>query len=209
MGFETAEQAKNAKDYFHSTYIDTAKIQVEDCRAVGDADKPRAWSQHSADSSRFQARQKPTATLKTSAAATKKELEKSRESEDKFTQLLRNPLLTDEDKAALEKARNDPEFVEFYQIKTNKSTWNNDDLNTLTRPAASAAPATRAVPDAAVEKEPAKESFDKMKNAVKIKRLPKGVTKEDLRNFFKPLNITRVNLPKKARSEIFYSYSLT
>ncbi|OWA53427.1 putative RNA-binding protein 19 [Hypsibius exemplaris] len=215
VGYETEAEAQAAKAYFNATYIDTAKIQVEDCRSlgdIGDKEKTRPWSQHSADSSRFQAREKAIGGAKVNGkvkAPSKEELKKSREEEDKFTQMMRNPLLTDEDKAALEKARNDPEFIEFYQTKQNKSAWNNDDLLSFTgqKPAKPNSKVAEAVPAEKDSAAAGKESFDKMKNAVKVKHLPKGVKKEDLWNFFKPLKILRVNLPKKARDIAFVQFA--
>ena len=39
IGFKTDEEAEAAKKYFQGTYIGAAKIQVEDCAALGDVSK--------------------------------------------------------------------------------------------------------------------------------------------------------------------------
>ncbi|EME30124.1 RNA-binding protein [Galdieria sulphuraria] len=41
VGFKTVKQAKAAKDYFHETFIDTSRIQVEYAKPVGDQNLPR------------------------------------------------------------------------------------------------------------------------------------------------------------------------
>ncbi|KAJ1342101.1 hypothetical protein BSLG_003324 [Batrachochytrium salamandrivorans] len=46
IGFKTPEQATSAIAYFHRTYIDTSRIEVEVAKAIGDASLDRGWSKH-------------------------------------------------------------------------------------------------------------------------------------------------------------------
>ncbi|XP_042146692.1 probable RNA-binding protein 19 isoform X1 [Ixodes scapularis] len=54
VGYKDEAQAAVAKEYFHNAYLDTSKLQVDICKALGDAEKPRAWSKYSKDSSAYQ-----------------------------------------------------------------------------------------------------------------------------------------------------------
>ncbi|XP_055350135.1 probable RNA-binding protein 19 [Paramacrobiotus metropolitanus] len=202
VGFFSEDDAKTAMDYFNSTFIDTSRIKVELCRDLGDPDKPRAWSQHSADSSRFQAREKAQ-QKSTKSPATPAAKKPSRVALNRFEQLLRNPLLSEAERAMFDKIRDNPEFVEFLEVQRKKgSLWDNDDVGVVPE---SKEKKTEEEPEVAVGDK--KEDFNKMKFAVKIKKLPKGAKKESIREFFKPLVPTRVHLPKKARDIAFAQFN--
>ena len=51
VGFKTTADAVKALEYFHNTFIDTSRVQVEYARAVKSAQLPRPWSKHSSGSS--------------------------------------------------------------------------------------------------------------------------------------------------------------
>ena len=51
IGFRTEEQAKQAIKYFHRTFMDTARLKVEEAFPVGDKRIQRPWSKHSRGSS--------------------------------------------------------------------------------------------------------------------------------------------------------------
>ena len=52
IGFQNESSARDAVDFFHRTYMDTSRIQVEIAKAKGSSDIKRPWSQHSKGSSR-------------------------------------------------------------------------------------------------------------------------------------------------------------
>jgi multiple RNA-binding domain-containing protein 1 len=41
VGFRTEDEANEARDYFHGTYIGAAKIDVRTCTDLGDQKKPK------------------------------------------------------------------------------------------------------------------------------------------------------------------------
>lgn len=171
------------------------------CHALGDADKPRAWSQHTEESSRFKNKQQPHNTKSGKAPAEVPKNTKPPKEDDRISQLLRNPLLTDDEKSMLEKVRENPDFLEFLNVqrsKTAKNIWNNDDSRGKSKLEDSVGAAE--VEDAGNGGK--KDSFNKMKNAVKMKRVPKGATKAGIREFFQPLVPSRVHLPKKAKGMV-------
>ena len=49
--YKTTADAVKALEYFHNTFIDTSRVQVEYARAVKSAQLPRPWSKHSEGSS--------------------------------------------------------------------------------------------------------------------------------------------------------------
>lgn len=106
VGFKTDEQAKQAIDYFNSTYIDASKLIVELCQPLNEANKTRPWSKHSKDN------KKTVAKMETPKIDNKKN-----KKEDKMEKLL-GPLGKDQ------------EFIEFLEankaIKSKESIWKND-----------------------------------------------------------------------------------
>ncbi|RCN52420.1 putative bacteriochlorophyll 4-vinyl reductase [Ancylostoma caninum] len=53
VGFDSEENAKKALQETNQSYMGSARLQVEECKPFGDANKPRAWSQYSKDSSAY------------------------------------------------------------------------------------------------------------------------------------------------------------
>ncbi|CAB3406939.1 unnamed protein product [Caenorhabditis bovis] len=53
VGFDDEDSAKNAIQSTNQTFMDSKKLQVEECRPFGDANKPRAWSKYAKDSSAY------------------------------------------------------------------------------------------------------------------------------------------------------------
>ena len=56
IGFATEADAAKALDYFHGTYIDTLKIQVQPAVGRGEEPSQRPWSKYSKGSSRYERR---------------------------------------------------------------------------------------------------------------------------------------------------------
>lgn len=54
VGFKTEEEAILAKKYFHNTFIDTSRINIEYARPQNDPALPRPWSKHTKGSSQYQ-----------------------------------------------------------------------------------------------------------------------------------------------------------
>lgn len=53
VGFKSESEAIEAKKFFHNTFIDTSKIQVEYAKPQNDPTIPRPWSKYSEGSSAF------------------------------------------------------------------------------------------------------------------------------------------------------------
>lgn len=54
IGYKTDDEAKAAMKFFDGTFLRTCRIKVEICSDLGDPNKPRAWSKYSKDSSAYQ-----------------------------------------------------------------------------------------------------------------------------------------------------------
>ncbi|XP_072456462.1 probable RNA-binding protein 19 [Notamacropus eugenii] len=108
IGFKSEEEAQNALDHFHRSFIDTARVTVEFCKSFGDPSKPRAWSKHS---------QKATQPGKPEKSPVTSETQKDKKKK-KAT-------------GELEKLKKDAEFQEFlmvHQKRTQVATWANDTM---------------------------------------------------------------------------------
>ena len=53
VGFKNAEDALQAKEFLNNTFIDTSKIEVDECKSLGDLSVPRPWSKYTEGSSAF------------------------------------------------------------------------------------------------------------------------------------------------------------
>lgn len=53
VGYEKEESAQEAVDYFNNTFINTSKVTVELCAALGDEAKPKSWSKYAKDSETY------------------------------------------------------------------------------------------------------------------------------------------------------------
>ncbi|VDK62762.1 unnamed protein product [Anisakis simplex] len=53
VGYESEQSAEKAIDQLNNTFLNTSKIQVEECRPFGDEAKPRAWSKYAIGSSAY------------------------------------------------------------------------------------------------------------------------------------------------------------
>lgn len=115
VGYRSDEEAAKAVKYFHRTFIDTCRINVDLAKKAGDAGIPRPWSKHSVGSSAFEKRN-----------PTRDEERKSRES------MAREGVKNETRKHNVidPKLEEDPEFQEFMQVMQPRSTsklWANDD----------------------------------------------------------------------------------
>ncbi|XP_043835763.1 probable RNA-binding protein 19 isoform X2 [Dromiciops gliroides] len=106
IGFKSEEEAQNALDHFHRSFIDTSRVTVEFCKSFGDPSKPRAWSKHS---------QKVTQPGKPDQSPVASETQKEKKK--------KKPM------GELEELKKDAEFQEFlmvHQKRTQVATWAND-----------------------------------------------------------------------------------
>ncbi|XP_068937815.1 probable RNA-binding protein 19 [Petaurus breviceps papuanus] len=106
IGFRSEEEAQNALDHFHRSFIDTSRVTVEFCKSFGDPSKPRAWSKHS---------QKATQSGKSEKSPVASETQKDKKKKKAVGEL--------------EKLKKDAEFQEFlmvHQKRTQVATWAND-----------------------------------------------------------------------------------
>eukprot|EP00963_Diacronema_lutheri_P014249 scaffold2858_cov659-Pavlova_lutheri.AAC.220 len=115
VGYRTDEEAAKAVKYFHRTFIDTSRINVDLARRAGDAEIPRPWSKHSVGSSAFEKRN-PTQREERSG------VEPVGQEGDQRGQKKHNVIDP--------KLEQDPDFQEFMQVmqpRTTSKLWANDD----------------------------------------------------------------------------------
>ncbi|WKY05251.1 hypothetical protein Q1695_005903 [Nippostrongylus brasiliensis] len=96
VGFDSEENAKKALHETNQSYMGSARLQVEECKPFGDANKPRAWSQYSKDSSAYKRKQTGTDIIE--------ENEKSSKA----------------DEVERKKQKLDPQYREFLEVQGKK-----------------------------------------------------------------------------------------
>ncbi|TPX32212.1 hypothetical protein SmJEL517_g04621 [Synchytrium microbalum] len=130
IGYKTEEEARSAQQYFDNTFIDTAKIQVEFAKRIGDPSLPRPWSRYSEGSSAHE----KTATgsnatpLTSAPVISEKDSIKARNAAAKVARLDHQTKLMQK----LATAESDPQFQEYMQAMKPRAatgrTWANDDM---------------------------------------------------------------------------------
>lgn len=116
VGYSNEDDASQAIQYFNNTCIDTSRIAVEVCAALGSEQKPQSWSKYAADSS----------TYKKLHGIDKKEAEEAEaakaakaESAKKNKQQRLDDILGEH--------KNDPKFLEFMKVHSKGAdAWDND-----------------------------------------------------------------------------------
>merc|ERR1711964_333406 len=84
VGFREPSHAEQARKYLDKTFIDTSKISVSICKALGDQTVPRPWSKYSENSSAFSRKAKESQERKERILQLqdKKERKKKRKDEE-------------------------------------------------------------------------------------------------------------------------------
>lgn len=118
IGFQSDDEASAAARHFDKTCINTSRVAVEICTALGADAKPKSWSKYSADSSAFQklhgTKEKPKDENENTEETTKKN-EKIKKSKDERMEEI------------LGEHKNDPKFIEFMKVHSKGADkWNND-----------------------------------------------------------------------------------
>jgi len=113
VGFLQETEATNAVKLLDKSFLHSSRLSVQVASALGDKEKPRAWSKYAKDSSR-------------NVAAQKAQEEAKQRTEEEKT----NRAPPDAVKEQLKDVEEDPEFAEFLKIhdaKVNRgATWGND-----------------------------------------------------------------------------------
>lgn len=113
VGYQSEEDAAVAKEFFHNTCVDTARIDVQTCVALGAEAKPQAWSKYAPDSS----------TYKKLHGIKDEDEDKKTKDKEKQAKKKKNERLDD----IFGEHKNDPKFIEFMKVhgKSN-DIWDND-----------------------------------------------------------------------------------
>lgn len=115
VGYQTEEEAAAAREFFDGTCIDTSRIDVQVCAALGDVQKPQSWSKYAKDSTTFKKLNGITDEVDENKKQQQEEVEKRKKSK----------------KYRLEEIfgehKDDPKFIEFMKAhgKSNE-IWDND-----------------------------------------------------------------------------------
>ncbi|DAZ92847.1 TPA: hypothetical protein N0F65_012518 [Lagenidium giganteum] len=116
VGYKTAEQARAAKKFFHLSFLDTCRLNVQVAVAREADDKARPWSKYSAGSSRFQGGSGEDADV---SVAEEKGSDGAKT--DKKSSKLTKPV-------AEETSEEFQEFMETMQSRSKTRFWANDDV---------------------------------------------------------------------------------
>lgn len=115
VGYQSEAEAAAAVDYFNDTCIQTSRLKVEICAALGAESKPKAWSKYSTESSSYKKLHEPQDTAEQSEEA-KKKAEKSKKKK-------KNERLEE----IYGEHKDDPKFIEFMQVHgSTNDIWDND-----------------------------------------------------------------------------------
>ncbi|KAH8396219.1 hypothetical protein KR222_005541, partial [Zaprionus bogoriensis] len=124
VGYSSEAEAQAAIKHFDNTCIQTSRVRVESCAALGSEEKPQSWSKYAKDSKR---------NLEKLKAAEKPAKEQQQQEKTKKQQQQQQQNKVDE---ILGRHKDDPAFQEFLQAhdKT-RSLWANDaGLSTAQQP---------------------------------------------------------------------------
>ncbi|XP_016994814.2 probable RNA-binding protein 19 [Drosophila takahashii] len=115
VGYSSEAEAQSAIQHFNNTCIQTSRVRVESCAALGSEEKPQSWSKYAKDSKKnlekLKAKEEEEAAAREAKDAKKKNKEKKL---DKVEQILG-------------RHKDDPEFQEFLQAHDKSRTlWGND-----------------------------------------------------------------------------------
>ncbi|CAG9827411.1 unnamed protein product [Diabrotica balteata] len=102
VGYQNELEAEEAIQSLNNTFIKTSKITVENCVALGDKSKPKAWSKYAQDSEQFKKNNKKETEPENKEVNEQKKTKKKHKS--------------DEAEQLLEKYKNDPLFEEYLQV---------------------------------------------------------------------------------------------
>ncbi len=119
IGYKSEEDAQRAQKFFNNSYFGAAKIQVDFCANLGDAEsKPRAWSKYAKDSSAYKKMHQDDED------SPKEKSEKAKRKEKKKLKAQKQI----EVDALMAKYKDDTKFQEFLRVQRRSSseTWNND-----------------------------------------------------------------------------------
>ncbi|KYM94101.1 putative RNA-binding protein 19, partial [Cyphomyrmex costatus] len=130
IGYKSEEQAQLAQSYFNQTFIDTSKIYVEQCANLGDPSKPKSWSKYASDSSYNNVNEASNTKSKVKPIDLAVNTEEAKNKSDKKKKKIKaDKKENNEVKKALEKCKDDPLFIEFFETHTGKdakTVWKND-----------------------------------------------------------------------------------
>ncbi|KAH8245448.1 hypothetical protein KR032_010475 [Drosophila birchii] len=113
VGYSSEAEAQAAIRHLNNTCIQTSRVRVESCAALGSESKPQSWSKYAKDSKRNVDRLKAEEEAK-AEPKNKSAKDKKKKNDDKVDQILG-------------KHKDDPEFQEFLQAHDKSRTlWGND-----------------------------------------------------------------------------------
>lgn len=224
VGFKDEAQAAAAKEYFNNSYLDTSRLQVEICAALGGTDKPRSWSKYSADSSAY---------LRLHPEQKKPKPIKEKPQKENFAD------------SFLKDLEGNEEFEEFLQVHGthNKAVWTNDTRAPSDGDAKKAKPGKakkkveeeeeegdeeeeegdsdegpddseavqknvkQQVPQQAPQQKPKpKLPVQEFSFTLKVKGLPYSCKKKQIKDFFKPAKVASLRLPPRVKGIAYLGF---
>lgn len=247
MGFENSAEAELAVGSKNKTYFNTCKIAVEIAKDLGDASRPKAWSQKKEEQNEVQVkredqerlriqlshlRQAGNDLLKTNALLAKYKddpkfrqyLELTAGKSDLLQRIedLENKEFKDKQKRYEDHSEEDEGIVEDQDKLAKKQEISDASYwQTLTQAGDKEDEKSKEASTLAVKKKQWKElhtirlrieKFPKKGARIsgsdaKSKKIKKGLTKQDVKNFFKPLNCQSIRINKKNRFEFFIGFA--
>lgn len=114
VGYQSEQEAAKAAEFFNSTCIDTSRITVETCAALGAETKPQAWSKYAKDSSNYKKLHGIDEESEKQSKQKESEKEKKKNKKERLDDIFGEH-------------KNDPKFIEFMKIHDKgNDIWDND-----------------------------------------------------------------------------------
>lgn len=224
VGFQTEEQAESALKHFNNSFINTSKIKVELCAELGDTRKPKAWSKYAPDSSAYKklyTEQPEVVSEKAEGDKKKKNKSKSKiDSEvlDKVSKHKDEPMFIEfmeahakdsktvwgndtlpvngeeQTDSGVEKSGSDGEYKEGLQ-KDSIAYADISDMEYLKLRTKQ----LTTTPLSANKQVTAEDQKKRDLYTVKVCQLPYSTKKRDLKEFFRPIPVASIRIPKKTK----------
>lgn len=113
VGYQTDQEAAAAIEFLHNTCIDTSRIDVQTCAALGAETKPQAWSKYAKDSS----------TYKKLHGIEDEDANKKQTDNEKIEKKNKKDRLNE----IFGEHKDDPKFIEFMKVHgKGNDIWDND-----------------------------------------------------------------------------------
>lgn len=216
VGFKKPEQASAVIETFNKTFVNASQIQIELCAELADPNKPRSWSKHASDSSAFKTKHNENHTVDEEPDKKKKrknkkikdpeveKLLKDHKDDPQFKDFLKSHLPGDDVLSELAKEEESGSDGEEKSKKNSENDIANKEISDLEYLQLKTGKKLKLS-----KSNENNESTSKYKLfTIKIKGLPPGTTKSEIKEFLKPVKPFNIRRAMKSKSIAYCTFKL-